>query len=620
MSNVQAEALPPSGFFHSCRIFIERILQALRLVPARYEWELAVAALIMTATSAGNTVVALQLGRLIDRIQTGLQEQAPRAAMYASVTQVLAVIAAIYVTREALNVLRRYLIEDSCTSVNRHMQNKVVEHILKTNLNVLAREKVGALHGKIFRSVDGLVRFLRLLCLDCLPAFFTGLFALSAAVYKHHWLGVVMMGVIPVSVLITLRQLASQKGIRLELMRDCEAIDGTVVEQLSGTEYIRVANTLPLEMARLSSATENRRQKEMRHHFQMSLFGCAKALNEGLFHILVLALATYLAINQQITFGDILTFSVLFLSVMTPLNEIHRVIDEGQESSLRVAELLELLKLPIDQSFDVSHPAPMSLQLGQPIIETSNLVLDYTTPEGGSKRSLDGITLRIDHGQTIGVAGPSGSGKSTLIKALLRLIHPSSGGFRLGNADLEKISRQQLAELVSYVGQAPFVFSGSIRENIAYGNGDIPEERIREAADRAYLQHEIDHMPQGFDTQVLERGQNVSGGQRQRLAIARILIKNAPILILDEATSALDNISERYVQDALGVHRGTRTTIIIAHRLSTLKDCDQILVFDEGKVVEVGPYDELIARNGLFASLVASGKHDHASESVSKTS
>lgn len=609
MSAVVAEAIPKPGVLQNCQVFLQRILQALRLVPARYEWELAAAALIMTATSAGSTVVALLLGGLIDQIQTGLKEDVPREAMYVTVAQILGIIAAIYVAREALNVLRRYLVEDSCTSVNRHMQNKVVEHILKTNLDILAREKIGALHGKIFRSVDGLVRFLRLICLDCLPALFTGIFALTAAVVKQPWLGAVMVGVIPISVLLTLRQLASQKGIRIELMRDCEAIDGTVVEQLGGTEYIRVANTLPLEIARLSDATERRRVKEIRHHFQMSLFGCAKALNEGLFHILVLALATYLAINEKISFGDILTFSVLFLSVMTPLNEIHRVIDEGQESSLRVAELLELLNLPVDPSFEAHSAAPITLQFGRPAIEIRDLTLDYVTPEGKTKRGLDRVSLRIDHGQTIGVAGPSGSGKSTLIKALLRLNHPLDGEFRVGEAALTEIGRQQLAELMAYVGQAPFVFSGSIRDNIAYGNGEVSPERIQEAADRAYLHHEIVEMPQGFDTQVLERGQNVSGGQRQRLAIARILIKNAPILILDEATSALDNISERYVQEALGVRRGTRTTIIVAHRLSTLKDCDQILVFDEGKVVESGSYDELLARNGLFATLVASGEH-----------
>lgn len=208
-----------------------------------------------------------------------------------------------------------------------------------------------------------------------------------------------------------------------------------------------------------------------------------------------------------------------------------------------------------------------------------------------------------------GVAGPSGAGKSTWIKALLRLVHPTNGAIRIGRTPLDQIGRQDLARMVAYVGQNPFVFSGSVRDNIAYGNGNASlDDQIQRAADLAALRQEILDMPHGFDTPILERGQNVSGGQRQRLAVARILLKNAPILILDEATSALDNLSERHVQHALGITNKERTTIIIAHRLSTLQDCDRILVFDQGRIVESGEYHQLIAQQGLFASLVASGE------------
>lgn len=564
--------------------------------------------MIMAVTSAGSTLVALMLGTLIDRIQSGVESGQTANQLYAAAAEILGTLCLIYLARELLHVYRRYLVENSCTSINRDLQTSLVEHLLKAPLNTLSKEKIGTLHGKIFRSVDGLVHFIRLLGLECVPAFLTGLIALIAAVTKQPLLGVVMIGVIPLSLLLTLRQLASQQGVRLELMRDCEEIDGIVVEQLNGTEYIRVANTLDLETDRLSKATENRRRREIGHHFQMSLYGCAKSLNEGFFHIAVLGLATYLAINHRISFGDILTFSVLFLNVMTPLNEIHRVIDEGQESSLRVEELLEMLGQPVDPSFQSSRSSPLTLQHGEPAIEIEDLVLDYQDVDGKIKRGLDGVSIRINHGQTIGVAGPSGAGKSTWIKVLLRLAHPTSGRIHIGRVPLHQWGRGELASTVSYVGQTPFVFSGSVRDNIAYGNGSVGMDRIENAAELANLREEILEMPQGFDSPILEQGQNVSGGQRQRLAIARILIKNAPILILDEATSALDNLSERRVQQALGIANQNRTTIVIAHRLSTLQDCDQILVFNHGRIVEMGSYRELIERQGLFASMVASGE------------
>jgi ATP-binding cassette, subfamily B, bacterial len=584
------------------------ITEVWRLVPAGRKYALAGASLIMLLVSAGNTTVAMLLGWLIDRIQLGIQESWEKDRFYSAAAMVLGSISLIYLARELLNVVRRYLVENACTRINRDMQIRLVDHLLRIDLSSLSRDKVGALHGKIFRSVDGLVRFIRLMFLDCLPAIFTGLFALTAALGKHPFLGLVMLGVVPLAIWLTLRQLASQKGVRLDLMRDCEEIDGTVVEQLTGAEYIRVANTLDAEVQRLSQATEKRRKREIRHHFEMSLFGCAKALNEGFFHVVVLATATYLAINQQLSFGDILTFSVLFLNIMTPLNEFHRVIDEGHEASLRVGDLLEMLRKPVDPSFAPISPAPPQLNVGEPAIVIEGLTVDYLTADGRLKRALDNISLQIRHGETIGVAGRSGSGKSTWIKALLRLIHPVAGRIWLGGIPLEQLGRAEIAQIVGYVGQNPFVFSASIHDNIRYGNGDLPDPEVVRAAELAHLHDEILSLPAGYQTPVLERGLNVSGGQRQRLAIARVLLKNSGILILDEATAALDNICERHVQRALGVANSDRTTILIAHRLTTLKDCDRILVFDQGRIVEQGEYEELILRGGLFAELVASAE------------
>lgn len=588
------------------KLMIRRGRQVWRLIPRRHKLSLGGAALIMGVSSAANTAVALLLGRLVDQIRRGLQESWTTREMYWAAGWVLGLLSLIYVVREAFNVLRRYFVENSCTRINRDMQVKLIGHVMKAELSTLSQEKVGALHGRIFRSVDGLVRFLRLMFLDFLPAILTGLFALIAAISKQPLLGLVMIGVVPLAVYLTIRQLMSQKGVRLRLMRDCEEIDGAVVEQLGGMEYVRVANTHATEVQRLARLTEKRRKREIRHHFEMSLFGCGKALNEGLFHVLVLAFATYLAINRQISFGDILTFSVLFLNVMTPLTEVHRVIDEGHEASLRVGDLLEMMREPVDRSFLSPGLRRPLLQVGRPAIRVKDMVVEYTSADGKQRRSLDRLSLNIRHGETIGIAGRSGSGKSTLVKVLLRLVHPSAGEVLLGDVPLSEVTRAGISALFSYVGQNPFVFAGTIADNIAYGNDNATRADIRRAAALAHLDHEIEQMPAGYDTEVTERGQNLSGGQRQRIAIARILLRNAPILVLDEATSALDNISERHVQRSLGVTNADRTTILIAHRLTTLRDCDRILVFDDGRLAEIGSYIELVKKGGLFAALVMS--------------
>jgi ATP-binding cassette subfamily B protein len=597
------------GFFAELRVMAGRARQAWRLVPRRHKLALGVAALVMALTSLCNTALPILLGRLVARIIHGTHDGLSHRALYEVTAWFLMWIGGAYLLREGLNVLRRYLVENASTRINRDMNVKLVSHLMKTDLAKLSQEKVGALHGRIFRSVDGLVRFLRISFLDFFPALFTGTFALVMAVWKQPLLGVVMVGVIPVAVFLTVRQLISQKGVRLKLMRASEEIDGAVVEQLGGIEYVRAADTQQLEVKRMARACEKRRAKEIRHHFQMSLFGCAKALNDGLFHVLVLGTALYLAIDGRIDLGDVVMFSGLFLSVMAPLSEVHRVLDEGHEASLRVGDLLEMMAEPVDRSFRTAAGQTPLLAPGRPVVELENLQVEYTTPAGKRFRALDGVSLAIRHGETIGVTGRSGSGKSTWLKVLLRLTHPCGGRVLVGGVPLEQVTREDIGRLIGYVGQNPFVFAGTIAENIAYGIEHATADDIRRAAQLAHLHEEILQMPGGYKAEIRERGQNLSGGQRQRLAIARILLKRPQVLILDEATSALDNISERYVQRALGVVDPDRTTILVAHRLSTLRDADRIFVFSDGRVVEVGRYDELVQRGGVFADLVMSAEN-----------
>ena len=379
--------------------------------------------------------------------------------------------------------------------------------------------KNSALHGRIFRSVDGFMRLLRLAFLEFFPALLTGVFALTAATTRQPYVGLVMLGVIPISLLLTAWQLVSQKNVRLQLIRSREELDGTVVEQLSGIDYVRVANTHQHEVRRVAKAAEKRRVKEMRHHVAMMFFGGAKALTEGTFHILVLGMAVYLAALNRISYGDILMFSGLFLGVMSPLAEIHRVIDEGHEASLRVKDLADILNQPVDPSFQTqTHRSPM-FDDGAPVVAMEDVCVEYSLPDGRKVRALDGVSLEIRRGETIGVAGRSGGGKSTWLKVLLRLVHPCGGDGKILGVPLDCVSREAISHLIGYVGQSPFLFAGTIEENIAYGAGPCLPEDLRRAAQCACIHNEIMRMPHGYQSVVAERGANLSGGQRQRLAL-----------------------------------------------------------------------------------------------------
>jgi ATP-binding cassette subfamily B protein len=240
-----------------------------------------------------------------------------------------------------------------------------------------------------------------------------------------------------------------------------------------------------------------------------------------------------------------------------------------------------------------------------PQFSIRRMEIDDVSVSYSDREAVKSVSLPVRQGEVLSMIGPSGCGKTTLLRVFLRLTHPTRGQVRVGGVPLEHVSRADIGKLVGYVGQNPFVFHGTIEENIAYGveTTATPSE-IEEAARRAYLHDEIMAMPGGYQARVTERGGNLSGGQRQRLALARVFLKDPPVLVLDEGTSALDTIGERRVKQAIEMARRDRTVILVAHRLSTLKDADRILVFQDGRIVERGTFEELSHRDGLFAELI----------------
>ncbi len=599
------------GLWREVREIARRGSDVWKLVPPGQKRALLGASLVMAASAKASTSIPVILKDLFDKLDYGRNRGGlDRADLIRLSLISLGLIGLAYLVREAMNVLRRYLVENACTRIDKDLCVRLVSHLMEVDLATLSFEQVGALHGRIHRSVEGYVRFLRISFLDFFPAIFTGAFALQTAYSQQPKIALAMACVVPISIGLTVWQLITQKGIRVDLLRIREAMDGTVVEQLAGIDYVRAAHTHTQELVRVERAAERRRSKEIRHHFEMSLFGSGKAINEGLFYLAVIAVAVFLFINGTINAGGMMMYPMLFLLVMSPLNEIHRVIDEGHECSLKVADLVKLLDEPVDRSFRPTEVREPVIDGSVPLFEAEGLRVDYRTGDGRHKRALDGVNLTIHAGETIGVAGRSGCGKSTWLKVMMRLTHPASGNVRLGGVPIDSVSREAIGRLIGYVGQNPFVFAGTIAENIAYGSEGATEEEIRRSARMACIHQEITAMPGGYSASVSERGQNLSGGQRQRLALARVFLKNPPILILDEGTSALDNISERNVQRAIHAARVDRTVILVAHRLSTLLDTDRIFVFDEGRVVESGDYDDLVARGGVFTELVHSAAGD----------
>jgi ATP-binding cassette subfamily B protein len=299
--------------------------------------------------------------------------------------------------------------------------------------------------------------------------------------------------------------------------------------------------------------------------------------------------------------------SVVFLTVAFANNIGQRLWDFSQRTLRNYNRALGDAKAMVEILHrepavkDIAKPKALSIKKGA--IALNNMTFAHA--DSKDDVLFTGLNLHIAAGKKIGLVGHSGSGKTTLTRLLLRFANIQGGSITIDGQDIAKVSQDDLRRNIAYVPQEPLLFHRSLRENIAYGRPDATEEEIREAASKAHAAEFIEKLPNGYDTEVGERGVKLSGGQRQRIAIARAILKDAPILVLDEATSALDSESEKLIQSALWELMKGRTAIVIAHRLSTIQRMDEIVVLEDGKILEKGSHDTLLKKRGVYAELWA---------------
>ncbi len=582
------------------------IKRSIGLLSRREKRSLCIATFLMLITGILTNGPAVILGKLVDRLVSG------SAILFSVVVPFILLLCIVILVREGLTVILKYLIQNIATQTDKDQTVSVIERLLKVDIGgYLYQQQIGSLYGRIFRSIEGLISLLKLTFLDFMPVFFAGLAAIGIAFFEKPLMASAMILVIPTGLYLVVKQVSSQKGIRVALLRKKEEVDGKVVEMLGGIETIRVLNTVQFEVAKVEKSTEQRRRIEIKHHIAMAFYDAAKSLNEGLFTILVIVLSIYLASKGLISKGDILVYAILFTNITGPLLEIHRILDQASENSIQVNDLFNILHQPLDISFtEQDANSKIEENRSEPAVSVHNLSFAYHGSEDVT--ILDGINLTIKKGESIGIAGASGCGKTTFIHILLKLIHDYTGEVSLFDKGLQTISREDLADKIAYVPQKPFVFSGTIRDNILYGcRQTVSDKDLLEAARNACILDEIQESLGGFNGLVSENGNNLSGGQRQRLALARVMLQTPQLIIFDEATSALDNTNEAIIQQNIERIFNQKTIITIAHRLTTLKNADRILVFDAGKIVQKGSFKSLSETKGLFQDFLQQRSKPH---------
>jgi len=302
---------------------------------------------------------------------------------------------------------------------------------------------------------------------------------------------------------------------------------------------------------------------------------------------------------DAMTVGELVQFVIYAVMVAGSVGALSEIWGELQRAAGATERLVELL-----EAEDSVQDRPGAIALPRPV--TGRVAFEnvrFTYPSRPERPALDGVSFTVDPGETVALVGPSGAGKTTVIQLLQRFYDPASGRVTLDGRDLTELYRHDFRQAIALVPQDPVIFAATARENIRFGRPDATDAEVEAAARAAAADDFLSELPQGYDTYVGERGVMLSGGQKQRIAIARAILRDAPVLLLDEATSALDAESERAVQVAVERLAADRTTLVVAHRLATVKRADRILVFDAGRIVATGTHDDLVGQGGLYARL-----------------
>jgi subfamily B ATP-binding cassette protein MsbA len=433
---------------------------------------------------------------------------------------------------------------------------------------------------------------------DWLRQSFTAIALLSAVLLTDWRLALVSLTVLPFVLVPTIKLGLSIRGTTRSAQDDAAEVNQVLQETLSGNQVVKSFGAEEIEANRFRDRAQKLRRSNLRYVAQQAV---ASPLIDFFGALTIVGLLWY-ARDQikanAMTPGAFTSFVVALLMLYEPVKRlagIHNIFQQALGASQKVFEYLDR-----DQQVK-EHAGAVKLARFEKSILFDGVSFHYpSAPQGFA---LDSVRLEVKAGELVALVGPSGAGKTTLANLVPRFYDVEKGAVRIDGRDVRDLRLPSLREKISLVAQDTFLFNDTVANNIGYGLPGASREQVCEAARNALADEFILRMPDGYDTMIGERGHKLSGGQRQRLAIARALLKNAPILILDEATSHLDTESERLVQRALQNLMAHRTVIVIAHRLSTVRRADKIVVLDRGRICEIGSHDDLINRGGIYQRL-----------------
>jgi subfamily B ATP-binding cassette protein MsbA len=503
----------------------------------------------------------------------------------------------VFFLKGACDYLANYLISYSGYSAVTDLRNAVFEKVLRQGAEFFESNSTGRLMSSVMNDIEKIQTATSNMLADMLRQIFSVAALLVVVTQTNGRLAIVSLTVLPVVLIPTARIGRRIRNTSRRTQEHLGELSQILQETISGHAVVHAFNAEKYELSRFRAAAKRLLRSNLRYVVQQAV---ATPLIEICGALTIVGLLWYARSeikSHDLTAGKFMGFIVALLMMYEPvkrLTGIHNIFQQAIGAAQKVFEYL-------DRKEDIQErPKAAVLETFREAIRFEDVSFRYPTAEGYQLRSVD---LEVRAGEVVALVGPSGAGKSTLANLVPRFYDVASGRILIDGRDIRDFTIGSLRSKIGLVAQETFLFNDTVARNIAYGRTDVPLEAIREAAKNALAHEFIEALPHGYETEIGERGVRLSGGQRQRLSIARAMLKNAPILILDEATSHLDSESELLEQRALANLMVARTVIVIAHRISTIRRADKIVVIDRGQIVETGSHEELVNGKGIYQRL-----------------
>lgn len=507
------------------------------------------------------------------------------------------VLLAVYLVKALLTYVIQYWGHLLGVRIQGDMRRAMFAHLQKLPFTYFDNNKTGAIMSRMINDLFNISELAHHGPEDMFMSVISivGAFVMLATI--NIYLTLIVFIFIPVLLLFAVRNRKRMNSSFMQMRREEASVNADIETTVSGVRVTKAYGSEDYVQGRFDRANNNYQKARGSAYKAMGIFGAGMGFISDFLYLAVLLAGGLFFYYGIIDTGEFAAYILFISMLLTPIRTIVTLYEEIQSGSTGFRRFCEIMDEPEER--DAEDAVTLGEVKGD--IEFKNVEFSYA---GKEEDVLEGVSFSIPHGKTTALVGGSGGGKSTICHLILHFYELSGGEITLDGIDIEKIKRSSLREKIGIVAQDVFIFDGSVKENIAFGKADASEEEIVEAAKRANIHDYIVSLPEGYDTWVGERGVQLSGGQRQRISIARAFLKNPPILILDEATSALDNITETQIQLALNELSEGRTVVAVAHRLSTIRSADQIVVIERGKIVEKGTHEELVQAGGRYAEML----------------